>query len=280
MVRHVLAKNLMEALDALHQGPMTIIAGGTDVMVQKRSAPGLPIAIVGDILFLDGVKELDFVKEDDSHLHLGAMTRLSTLAEHSSVPRLLKEAILSMASPAIRHQATLAGNIQNASPAGDSLPVLYALDAQIKCQNGERSRLIPIRDFITGVRRTVLQSDELIVAIVIPKKAWTDCHFTKVGTRKSDAISKISMAFAYKRTKEALIDLRIVFGAVAPTVVRDAAYEQTLSGLSMRQLQERIPEIVAHYASLISPINDQRSNAEYRKNVALNLLQEALSNLE
>jgi len=212
---------------------------------------------------------------------------LEELLHHEDTPELLREAIKVMASPAIRHTATLAGNIGNASPAGDSLPVLYILSAEIVLASTKNERVIPISKFILGPGRTAIEPDEMIKEIIIDDVDFTTIYYKKVGGRKADAISKVCFAGCALRDGNKITDIRIAFGAVGPTVVRveelEAAFlkEAPTEDALIEDTSEvvKATELISQYSSYIKPIDDQRSNAKYRKQIALNLLGDFLKTI-
>jgi CO/xanthine dehydrogenase FAD-binding subunit len=272
MVRHIIPKTLQEALTYLSEGTFKIMAGGTDLMIQKRSTAGLPPKIGQDVIYLFNLAELRYVSRGDGYIKIGAMTPLDDIYHHPDTPELLKKVIYEMASPGIRHMATMAGNIGNASPAGDSLVALYVLDAKIKLQSMSAERIVPISDVIIGVRKTIIRPDELITEILIPVDNFDVIVWRKVGGRRADAISKVSFAALIKRNAEVIKDIRIAFGAVSPTVVRSRQIEAELNGKSITELRNMLPDILEKYATAIRPIDDQRASAHYRQQVASNML--------
>ena len=274
MVKSYIAKTLSEALEILSLDSCQIVAGGTDMMIQNRSHKGLPVGYKNDVVYVNLINELSFIREDESWIHIGATTRLEDILNHDLTPIILKKIIHEMASPAIRHTATLAGNIANASPAGDSLVGLYALDAVIKVESLNHSRMVPINDFILGVRKIDLMPNEMITAVMIPKKDFQGVFFKKVAPRLSDAISKISIVGLKTFEHGKLLDIRIALGAVYKTVVRLPAIEKKMIGLSHQDLVNQIDSIVEEYNRVIQPIDDQRSNKTYRRMVSLNLIRE------
>jgi CO/xanthine dehydrogenase FAD-binding subunit len=223
-------------------------------------------------LFLNQISELDYIESKTGYLEIGATCSLEKILEYPETPEMLKRIILEMASPAIRHQGTLAGNIANASPAGDSLVGLYLYDAEVILRSVRAMRIITVADFITGVRKIDLKSDELIEMVRIPIHNFTKESYTKVGPRKSDAIAKVAFAGATTIFEGRLVDIRFAFGAVYKTVLRSRKIESSLIGLKVKELLQKKTEIVAAYKDLLQPIDDQRSNKTYRLEVALNLL--------
>ncbi len=276
MVKHVIPKTLTEALDYLAIGTYKIMAGGTDLMIQKRAGAGVLPKFDGDILYVYNLKELTYIQDSSDCVKIGAMTPLEEILMSQTTPAPLKMIIKEMASPGIRHMATLAGNIGNASPAGDSLVALYCLDAQIVLKSKDRTRIVPIASFITDVRKTIKENNELIVEIRIPRVAYDKVFWHKVGGRQADAISKVSFMGMYRFSEDRLADLRIAFGAVAPTVVRSHALEESLIGLSRDEIRLQMTTILEKYQQLIAPIDDQRSSAKYRRIVTINLLHDMI----
>lgn len=280
MVEQIIVKSVEEALSRLSERKYIIYAGGTDLIVQNRTVSEAPIPFKNPVLYCANLKELKYVKEGDDYLYIGAMTTLSELLTYESVPKLLKEAMEQMASPAIRNIATLAGNLGNASPAGDSLVPLYTLNALIKCQSVKASRLIPIQDFFVGLKKTALTDSEMITEIIIPKNRFKSTMYRKVGTRKADALSKVSFAGAYSIVHDKICDFRISIGAVNVTVVRRFDIEAKLIGKTIEQAQKMKNQIISLYLSSIKPINDQRSNIEYRTQVTKNLISAFMDTLD
>jgi xanthine dehydrogenase FAD-binding subunit len=271
MVKNVIPVSLNEALNLLNERPFKIMAGGTDLMVQRRAWSQTPPEFNEDVLYIFNLEELKYIKEEDGYIVIGSTTPLEDLLYNDLTPNLLKEAIHIMASPALRHMATIAGNIGNASPAGDTLPILYALDAIIVLQNVEGVRELPINEVITGPRRHVIKQNEIIKEIKIPICVFTDSVFEKVGGRQADAISKISFTGAINIKDDKVLDFRIAFGAVSATILRRKEIETKYIGLTKEELIGKVDEIVNDFDLFVRPIDDQRSNKEYLKTVALNL---------
>ncbi len=272
MVKNVIPLSLNEALNLLNEKSYKIIAGGTDLMVQRRSWSQTPPEFNEDVLYIFNLEELKYIKEVDGFIVIGSTTPIENLLKNDLTPNLLKEAIGIMASPALRNMATIAGNIGNASPAGDTLPILYALDALIVIESIEGVRELPINEVITGPRRHVIKQNEIIKEIKIPISVFTNSAFEKVGGRKADAISKVSFTGAINIKEGKVLDLRIAFGAVSATILRRKELERKYIGFTKEELISKVDEIVSDYEPFIRPIDDQRSNKEYRKTVALNLL--------
>ena len=252
------AGSLDEALRILREEPRMPLAGTTDVYVSLNFGTLEPRRFL-DIWALD---ELRTISLDGDTLVLGALATYTALIQSPLVaarlPMLIDAARL-VGGVQIQNRGTLGGNIANASPAGDSLPVFAAMDAQVVLRSVDAERLVPITRFYTGYRTTVLRPDELIVAIRVPPVGGRQ-YFRKVGTRAALAISKIVIA-GVRGPKP-----RVAFGSVAPTVVRAWKTESALAAGA------GIDEAVRVLKGEIAPIDDLRSSAAYRHRVAANLL--------
>ena len=252
------AKSLSEALTILRDDRRTPIAGATDLYV------ALNFGTLEPRRFLDiwAVDELRGISMNGTTLSIGALATYTSLIRSALVAKhlpMLVEASAQVGGVQIQNRGTVGGNVANASPAGDSLPVLAAADAVIVLRSAGAERRVSITDFYTGYRATVMRPDELIVAIEIPPvegRQW----FRKVGTRAAQAISKIVVA-GVRSDKP-----RLAFGSVAPTVVRVPKTERSLADGA------GIDEAAAVLSREITPIDDLRSTAEYRLRVATNLL--------
>jgi CO/xanthine dehydrogenase FAD-binding subunit len=278
MVKHFIPSSLEEALNILNKEKVEIIAGGTDLMVQRRKWANTAPAFKQTMNIIN-IPELSYIKAVNNKLHIGATTSLTEIANHDNTPELMKKAIYDIASPALRNIATIAGNIGNASPAGDTLPILYVLNAKIVLVSPQATRTLPIEEVILGPRKTVIKDNELIKEIILPIHTFTSTSFVKVGGRKADAISKVSFTGAVTIEDNIVLDIRIAFGAVGPVIVRSTKIENSIIEMNVEQIKDSLDHIVEAYSDLITPIDDQRSNKEYRKTVAKNLLKDFLLHL-
>ena len=252
------ASSLDEALLIMRDERRMPIAGATDVYVDLNFGT-LSTKRFLDIWALDELREIS-VRGDQ--LVIGALATYTSLIRSPIVAKRLPMLIAAsrqVGGVQIQNRGTVGGNIANASPAGDSLPVFAAADAIVVLRSMNGDRRIPFAEFYTGYRATVMRPDELIVAVEVPEvegKQW----FRKVGTRAAQAISKIVVAAVRSPSS------RIAFGSVAPTVVRARDTERALaSGAS-------IDEAAKVLEGEIAPIDDLRSSAEYRRRVSVNLL--------
>lgn len=276
-------KTLVEALKVRKSSMESlIIAGGTDAMVTKKTA--------ADIIFLNNIEEIKKVQDKGDSIFIGSAATYSELIKNPAVPEILKNAMKQIAAPAIRNAGTLGGNICNASPAGDTLPVLYVLDADVvvACLCGDNAdkcddvceKKIPVKDFILGIRKLALKNDEIVTGIEIKKSSFEGAakvYYEKVGARKSQAISKLSFVGEYFLNDEKISDIRIAFGSVGVTALRFPEIENLMVGLTLPELKSKSKEIADKYMEKINPIDDQRSTAEYRKSVCKNLLLDFLT---
>jgi len=181
--------------------------------------------------------------------------------------------IAEIASPAIRNLATIGGNICNASPAGDTLPPLYVMNARVVLSSFTSEREMKIMDFIKGPGSTDLKEEELLKEIIIPVEFFNIVFYRKVGTRKANSLSKVSFAGVARLDDGIIKDIRISFGAVAPTPLRAPEIEEEIIGKNKVKIIAKIPDILEKYARIIRPIDDQRSTARYRKTISLKILE-------
>lgn len=277
MVEVYKPKALKEALEILEFKDCTVFAGGTDLMVKKKQWAGLSPSFDKPVMFISEIPELTKLYQDEGFITIGAACTLSQLIESELIPGFYKDVLVEMASPSIRNTATIGGNICNASPAADSLPLLYALDAVLLIENSCRKIEVPIEDFILGPGQNILHTGDLITAIRIPKRDFTIVEYRKVGARKSTALSKLSFIGLAHMDKGKLQHIRLAFGAVAPTVVRNRDIEKEILSMHLAGFLD-MQEISNYYSILIKPIDDQRSTASYRRTVCLKLLENFIKN--
>ena len=257
-------KSLADALKMLRdEGPLTPLAGCTDLYVS------LNFGTLKDTRFLNlwGLDGLRAIGVRDDVLTIGALATHTDLIRSPLVGKrlpMLVAAAREIGGVQIQNRGTIGGNVANASPAGDTLPVLAAADAVVVLKSSGATRRVPFTGFYTGYRQTVRRADELIVAFEIPAvrgRQW----FRKVGTRAAQAISKIVMAGVGPSSRP-VAPPRLAFGSVAPTVIRAPKTEALLAaGASLEEAQRTLVDE-------LSPIDDIRSTAAYRRRVAANLL--------
>lgn len=260
-------KTLEEALDLLyeHKDKNTkILAGGTDLLVKMKTT-GLDVDY---LINIKEIPELNFI--DTSYgLKIGAAVPLSHIERIEKVQErypALYEGIKSMAAIAVRNMGTIAGNICNASPAGDTIPSLIAYGAKLKLVSKGGEREVLVEDFITGVGETVIKKDELVSQIIIPEiNKNSGSAFSKKSRVKAD-IAKINLAVWLEREGRICKDCRIVLGSVFIKAVRAKKAEGLLRGqVVSNDLMTKAAEKVKEE---IKPIDDVRSTAEYRTDLA------------
>jgi CO/xanthine dehydrogenase FAD-binding subunit len=250
---------LSEALHMLREeGPLIPIAGCTDVYVT------LHFGNASGRRYIDlwAIPELRGVGGSGQTLRIGALTTYTELIRSAVIRRrvpMLAAAAREIGGKQIQNRGTIGGNVANASPAGDSLPVLAAAEATVVLQSATDERRVPFAQFYTGYRTSVRRSDELIVAVEIPQIDGRQ-YWRKVGTRRAQAISKV-MCAAVRGDQ-----VRIALGSVAPTVIRLPQTEAVL------QSRGTLEDAQATLAREIAPIDDDRSTAAYRRAVSANLV--------
>lgn len=268
---------LEEALAYRAEHQAVPFGGGTDLMVRYRGYTGTMPHIEGEVLFLDAVEELHSIRTVGDTLWIGGAATMAEILAHSAVPELLRRSLALIAAPALRNRATLGGNICNASPAADSLPPLYVHEAEVVVKSRSGERTLPITEFLTGPGRTALAAEEILYGIRVPALPEGRLYYRKVGTRRANALSKLSAAGYARLEGGRIAAFRFAVGAVAPTVVRLPEAEEAVVGKTPGSLD--FPVILDLAAPRIQPIDDQRSTATYRKQVALNTLGEFLHQL-
>lgn len=256
--------------------PWRPLAGGTDLMVQLAGEIGEPPGRVLDIWRLD---ELRGIHLDGDGIVLGALTtytelrRSPVIADHLPA---LAEAAVTIGAAQIQNRGTIGGNVVNASPAGDTLPVLLALDAEMVLGSAAGERAVRAEDFWPAYRTTLRRPDELLLRIRVPLAAGRQVRFRKIGTRRAQAISKVVMALAWRSMgpDEPWTDVRLALGSVAATPVRTTAAEQALDGT--QPTRQAADAAVDALLGEVHPIDDVRSTADYRRAVAGRVLHRLL----
>jgi CO/xanthine dehydrogenase FAD-binding subunit len=254
--------------------PITPIAGGTDVMVRISGEIGEP---PGRMLDLSRLAELRGVALEGDGIVIGAATTYTAI-RRSDVCRehlpALVEAAATIGAAQIQNRGTIGGNIANASPAGDTLPVLLALDATIEVGGPRGERAVPATAFWVAYRRTALAPDELVLRVRIPVAGGREARFRKIGTRRAQAISKVVLALAWRErpgvTGTRWSDVRLALGSVADRPIRAGATERVLEGAA--PTPETADAAAEALAAEIHPIDDVRSTADYRRVVAARAL--------
>lgn len=279
MVEKKIAYTKQEALDFLANHDAYIVAGGSDLMVVKKNVAGYAPLFDKDVLYVSHIKELAKIYEDEDGVHIGTTATMHEIEHHKLCPSLLRKAISEVASTNIRHFCTLVGNIANASPAGDTIVVDALLDAKVKLESVDGVRFVDAMDFVQGVRKIDRHPNELITELVFPKHEYTGELWFKVGSRRADSISKLSFAGYYEVKNNHLTKFAVCFGAVSIKPARSKELEAKVVGMSIDELRVKKPEIAGDFAKIIAPIDDQRSNKEYRQTVAMNIFNKFIDDI-
>jgi len=261
--RHLKDALMMMRVAADEGRPLVPLAGGTDLFV-TLNAGGKP----GRYLDLWRLDKLRGVDGKGKRLSFGGLATYTDCIESKAVHKrlpILVDASRQVGGVQIQNRGTLAGNIENGSPAADGAPVLMAAEATVVLRSVEGERAVPLAEYYTGYRKTVRRPDELIVRIDVDVPAGAQ-RFVKVGTRAAQAISKVVMA---------AVGHRVAFGSVAPVIVRAHKLEAYLAGGG-----RDVAEAQRLVAEEVSPIDDVRSTAEYRRRVVGNLVADWVGGLD
>jgi len=261
------------------QGLTRIIAGGTDLMVEIRNGKWEDLDTVLDISRVSG---LDQISRDDSGLiHIGALVThndviRSPLLRESAFP--LVQACASIASPQLRNRGTVVGNLVTASPANDTIPPLMAMEASLILASQAGERIVPLREFYTGIRKTVLQPDEFVREIVVPGlQPNRTGSFKKSALRRAQAIAVTNCCVLLMLEDDVISDAAITLGSVAPTIIRAPEAEAFLVGKKL--VSGVIDSASSLAAQAAMPISDIRASQDYRSYMLKVLVEQALEEI-
>lgn len=248
-----------------------ILAGGTDLLVWLRNRRLDPPVLIS----LEKIEALRGVSETADGVRIGACTSHAALQEEPLVAAMfpvLAESLKTLGSPHIRRMGTIGGNIVTGSPAGDTLPPLSVLDAEVELVSAAGIRLMSLADFILGPGRTALRAGEILSAVLLAKPAEGSIHhFEKVGLRSAMACAVASLAALIEVSAAGNItSARLAWGSVGPTVMRIPAVEAALLGKPLDR--ETLEGVMPLVRKGIAPIDDVRASGGYRRLVAGNLL--------
>ena len=264
------------ALAALAEDPsLTVVAGGTDLMVDVNAGRRRPAAL----LSLRHVDELRTWRREGDELVIGAGVTYTSLLEpaFAALAPALAQAARTVGSPQIRNTGTIGGNLATASPAGDTLPVLAALDAAVELATADERRTVPLDEFLTGPKTNALRAAELVVAVRIPVAAGPQ-EYLKIGVRNAMVIAVASCALAVDWSRH---QVACAFGSVGPRPMRDQRAEGWLAGEidweGRRARSASAAERFGHWmARSVTPIDDHRSTAAYRREATAVLARRAV----
>ena len=272
-------RDLAEALEALAQpGRVMPLAGGTNIMVNMKRAP-LEADLVADLTRLE---ELTPISGGNGVVRLGAgvsFARLLDWQPGGAIEGLMRPMCSAFAGPLIRNLATVGGNICDASAAADISPPLLALDASVELDSASGGvRTLPLPEFFRGVRKTARRPDELLTAVEFPRPAGDEHWFYyKLGKRRADAISIVSVAMTVKLAQGRVERSRIALGAVAPVAMRTRETEKLLQGEPLNEVT--IGSAAAMAAREARPIDDFRASGAYRRQMVETLVKRGLEHI-
>lgn len=264
-------RTLREAVVALESPGIRVLAGGTDVF------PGLgERELLGPVLDVTAIDELHTIDVGPELVRIGGGVSWTRLIQ-APLPRsfdALKAAGREVGSIQIQNRATVVGNLCNASPAADGVPPLLILDAEIELTSARGVRRVPLASFITGNRRTLRGPDEIASAVLVTRGMEAPSAFLKLGARRYLVISIAMVAAMVALDADGRIEAaRIAVGSCSPVAARLAELERALAGVSVDGIDEAVE---ARYLDVLSPIDDLRGTAEYRRDAARTLVARAL----
>ncbi|CAN5251752.1 xanthine dehydrogenase family protein subunit M [soil metagenome] len=263
--------NLAEALDLLGDGDWSVLAGGTDFYPAQGSRP-----LRRDVLDINGLDELRYIRDSDSHIEIGARTSWTDILASSLPPAFdaLKQAAREVGSIQIQNAGTVAGNLCNASPAADGVPPLLVLDAELCLASRGGRRSVALGDFILGNRKTDLRRGELVTAVRIPKVSTGGrSHFLKLGARRYLVISIAMTAVRIVLDSGLIAEIAIAVGSCSAVAQRLRALEADLTGKSANAVRD---VMTADHIATLTPIDDPRATAIYRRNAAREIVIRAI----
>ncbi len=267
------------ALLAQHGERARIVAGGTDLLLELERGQRRDVTVLIDVTRIPGMGE---IRIDGGEAILGPLvTHNDVVASSVMIERALPLAIAcwEVGSPQIRNRGTVAGNLITGSPANDTIPPLLAMGASVTLASQSGERRIPLSAFYTGVRRTVMRSDELLLAVHVPLLDADQVGvFIKLGLRRAQAIAVVNTAVVLRMKEDVVQEASVTLGSVAPTVISAPAAEQYLRGKSLSH--DVIAEAARLCAETARPIDDIRGSAAYRTEMVSVLVARALRSLQ
>lgn len=261
---------LTQAIALRAQG-MRVLSGGTDLY------PGASAELSGDVLDLTAIPALRDMTQGPDGLRIGACTTWSDLVEADLPPALtaLQQAALQVGGRQVQNAGTIGGNLCNASPAADGVPPLLVLDAAVELTGPTGARSLPLDQFIIGPRRTALAQGEILTAITLPHSALTGrSAFVKLGARAHLVISIAMVAVRISLEKGHISHCALAVGSCGPVACRLPRLEAAILGLTLSQALEQITPAAL---DALSPIDDIRATAAYRREAAAELLRRAVT---
>lgn len=260
-------ETLQDTLELLekHGRDAKLLAGGTDLIVSLRAREQRPKSLID----IKGVKDLHELSYDEKHgLTVGAAVNLNKLIHYDAVSKnypLLQEAVRTIGDYEIRNRASLVGNICNGSPAADSAPALLVFEANINIADRKGKRIVPIREFHTGVKKTVLASNELVTSITVPTPPkGSKGGYLKARRTVGEDLTVVGVGGLVAPSKSSR-NVRLAYASVAPTPVRALEAEKVFE--SNKPLDELLDQAIPLVRKTVSPISDVRGGKDYRANL-------------
>lgn len=275
-------QEIEEALEILSKygKEIKVIAGGTDLLIQYYDR----LYEVNGWLDLKNIKELKDIRIHKNQIEIGAMVSHTQLEKSEDIKKyfpILSQAAADIGSPQIRNRGTIGGNIVNASPAGDLLAPLMAYKAKFKLLSIQGEKIVPAEEFFIGPKKTILEPAQLLTQIILPLPSErTYGCWIKIGKRKALIIATITLALVVEMAEDnkTVKDVRTCLGSVAPTPIEIEEIREKMIGKKFSELDfNQLGQIVE---DKISPIDDIRGTREYRKDVAKNIMINALKEID
>ena len=275
-------QKIEEALEILarYGKEIKVLAGGTDLLVQYYDR----LYEINSWLDLKNILELKKIRISQNQMTIGAMVTHTQLEKSEDIKKyfpVLSQAAADIGSPQIRNRGTVGGNIVNASPAGDLLAPLMAYKAKFKLLSGKDETLVPTENFFLGPKKTILRPDQLLTQIILPlPKKRTYGSWIKIGKRRALIIATITLALVVEMAEDnkTVKDVRTCLGSVAPTPIEIKEIRKKMVGKNFDQLD--FTELGQIVEDKISPIDDIRGTREYRKDVAKEIMTNALEEID
>lgn len=268
-MRYFMPDTLEEALEIMDREDVIPLAGGSDLMVSGFNGTGVDPTFSKPVMIISNLKELKGITQrEDGSVVIGALSTSREIHTSELVHPLIRDAASRMGAIALRNSATIGGNIGNASPKGDTPQPLILLDSRVVLSSVNGTREMTVDEFIIAAKKTKREKNELITAVIVPPSHFTHIFFHKIGMRRSNAISKLTLSCAAEIRDGVVVDFRASSGAAGPKVARSRDAEMILIGKRVEELPLVKEEFLDAWNNVISP----HAMAEYRRNSTRRML--------
>lgn len=272
-MEYLMPRSVAEATEMLADGGRQVLAGGTDFFAVRAGRP-----IDESVVDITRIGELRGIVAHSDHYRLGSLTRWADVAR-AELPTYfdgLRLAAREVGSVQVQNAGTIGGNLCNASPAADGIPPFLTLDASVELVSTVGTRVLPLRDFLTGYRQTALLPGELLTAVLVPRVVGRAASaFMKLGSRRYLVISIVVVAALICADSERRVAAaRVAVGSCSPVAQRAIDLESDLAGISLDQDLGALA--TADHLAMLSPIDDLRGSAAFRREAALVMVRRAL----